>query len=152
MKDFRHASRLYIDDNFKLVPKQKFLFHVVLTLNDVVTQRKFTPNEKKEVYEKLVRKAKTTFHPEYNVYSYEDIVRAYQEIAQIPPDFKTFPSTMETHTVEAELREKILEPFSGSLSDTLYKIVSQIDNNVYSNQFVKTVLLDKIIPLVKKKY
>jgi len=45
MKDFRHASRLYIDDHFKLAPKQKFLFHVVLTLNDVVTQRKFTPNE-----------------------------------------------------------------------------------------------------------
>ena len=45
MKDFRHASRLYIDDNMKLLPKQKFLFHVVLTLNDVVTQTKFTPNE-----------------------------------------------------------------------------------------------------------
>ena len=45
MKDFRHASRLYIDDHFKLAPKQKFLFHVVLTLNDVVTQRKFTQNE-----------------------------------------------------------------------------------------------------------
>ena len=49
MKDFRHASRLYIDDNFKLVPKQKFLFHVVLTLNDVVTQTKFTPNERIEL-------------------------------------------------------------------------------------------------------
>ena len=45
MKDYRHASRLYIDDNMKLLPKQKFLFHVVLTLNDVVTQTKFTPNE-----------------------------------------------------------------------------------------------------------
>ena len=45
MKDYRHASRLYIDDNFKLMPKQKFLFHVVLTLNDVVAQSKFTPNE-----------------------------------------------------------------------------------------------------------
>ena len=45
MKDYRHASRLYIDDNFKLMPKQKFLFHVVLTLNDVVATSKFTPNE-----------------------------------------------------------------------------------------------------------
>ena len=45
MKDYRHASRLYVDDNFKLMPKQKFLFHVVLTLNDVVAQSKFTPNE-----------------------------------------------------------------------------------------------------------
>ena len=31
MKDYRHASRLYIDDNYKLMPKQKFLFHVVFT-------------------------------------------------------------------------------------------------------------------------
>ena len=45
MKDYRHASRLYLDDNMKLLPKQKFLFHVVLTLNDVVAQSKFTPNE-----------------------------------------------------------------------------------------------------------
>jgi len=44
MKDYRHASRLYTDDNMRLLPKQKFLFHVVLTLNDVVTQSKFTPN------------------------------------------------------------------------------------------------------------
>ena len=28
MKDFRHASRLYLDDNYKLMPKQKFLFYV----------------------------------------------------------------------------------------------------------------------------
>ena len=46
MKDYRHASRLYLDDNMKLLPKQKFLFHVVLTLNEtVVAQSKFTPNE-----------------------------------------------------------------------------------------------------------
>ena len=34
MKDFRHASRLYLDDNFKLLPKQKFLFHVVITTDE----------------------------------------------------------------------------------------------------------------------
>ena len=28
MKDYRHASRLYLDDNYKLMPKQKFLFYV----------------------------------------------------------------------------------------------------------------------------
>ena len=36
MKDFRHASRLYIDDNFKLSPKNKFLFHCVITTNESV--------------------------------------------------------------------------------------------------------------------
>ena len=35
MKDFRHASRLYLDDNFRLAPKNKFLYHVVFVINDV---------------------------------------------------------------------------------------------------------------------
>ena len=35
MKDFRHASRLYLDDNFRLAPKNKFLYHVVFDINDV---------------------------------------------------------------------------------------------------------------------
>ena len=34
MKDYQHASRLYIDDNFKLMPKQKFLFHVVFNTDE----------------------------------------------------------------------------------------------------------------------
>ena len=95
-----------------------------------------TSNEKKEIYEKLIRKVKTTFYPEYNVFSYEDIVSAYQAVAQTPPEFKTFPSSMETYTVDAQTREKILKPFSGSMADTLHSIVSQIDNNEYSNQLM----------------
>jgi hypothetical protein len=40
MKDYQHASRLYIDDNFKLLPKQKFLFHVVFILDrDIIGER-----------------------------------------------------------------------------------------------------------------
>ena len=36
MKDYRHASRLYVDDNFKLAPKAKFHFHVVFDLDEEV--------------------------------------------------------------------------------------------------------------------
>ena len=36
MKDYRHAARLYVDDNFKLAPKQKFLFHVVFDIDNEV--------------------------------------------------------------------------------------------------------------------
>ena len=36
MKDFRHASRLYIDDGYKLMPKQKFLFHVVISTDETL--------------------------------------------------------------------------------------------------------------------
>ena len=49
MKDFRHASRLYIDDNFKLAPKQKFLFHVVFDIDNTVPARAFTTNERQEL-------------------------------------------------------------------------------------------------------
>ena len=49
MKDFRHASRLYIDDHFKLLPKQKFLFHVVISLNDDISFDKFSANERYEL-------------------------------------------------------------------------------------------------------
>ena len=34
MKDYRHASRLFLDDNFKLLPKQKFLFYVRFFTNE----------------------------------------------------------------------------------------------------------------------
>lgn len=32
-RDQQHASRLFIDDNFRLAPKFKFLFHVVFSIN-----------------------------------------------------------------------------------------------------------------------
>jgi hypothetical protein len=49
MKDYAHASRLYVDDNFKLMPKQKFMFHVVITVDDDNFTRKLTTNEKYEL-------------------------------------------------------------------------------------------------------
>jgi len=39
MADWAHASRLYTDDNFRLAPKQKFLYHVTLNLNDSVVNK-----------------------------------------------------------------------------------------------------------------
>jgi len=45
MKDFRHASRLYIDDNFKLMPKQKFMFHVLFETDQTVSALPLSSNE-----------------------------------------------------------------------------------------------------------
>lgn len=36
MADWTHAARLYTDDNFRLAPKQKFLYHVTFNLNENV--------------------------------------------------------------------------------------------------------------------
>ena len=46
MKDYQHASRLYIDNNFKLMPKQKFLFHVVFNTDETLFVDKFNPSER----------------------------------------------------------------------------------------------------------
>jgi len=49
MKDYQHASRLYVDNNFKLMPKQKFLFHVVFNLDESLFQTGFSQNERYEL-------------------------------------------------------------------------------------------------------
>ena len=46
MKDYQHASRLYIDDNYKLMPKQKFLFHVVFNTDESLFVNRFDQNER----------------------------------------------------------------------------------------------------------
>ena len=49
MKDYRHASRLFIDDNYKLMPKQKFLFHVVFSTDETLFFNGFNQNERYEL-------------------------------------------------------------------------------------------------------
>ena len=49
MKDYRHASRLYVDDNHKLMPKQKFLFHVVFNTDETLFVDGFNANERYEL-------------------------------------------------------------------------------------------------------
>ena len=46
MKDFRHASRLYLDNNFKLLPKQKFLYHVVFNTDETLFVDGFSSAER----------------------------------------------------------------------------------------------------------
>jgi len=45
MKDFRHASRLYIDDNYRLMPKQKFMFHVMIQTDESMFINGYNPQE-----------------------------------------------------------------------------------------------------------
>lgn len=67
MKDYQHASRLYLDDNFKLAPKNKFLFHVVFDIDNTVVTRPFTGPEQLE----LNMLVKTCQLPKYNL-NYEE--------------------------------------------------------------------------------
>ena len=67
MKDYQHASRLYIDDNYKLMPKQKFLFHVVFDTDETLFVDGFKPNERYHL-NMLVKQCDL---PKYNM-SYEE--------------------------------------------------------------------------------
>jgi len=70
MKDYQHASRLYIDDNFKLMPKQKFLFHVVFNTDETLFVNGFNSNERYQL-NMLVKQCDL---PKYNM-SYEEKVQ-----------------------------------------------------------------------------
>ena len=67
MKDYQHASRLYIDDNYKLMPKQKFLFHVVFNTDETLFVDGFNSNERYD----LNMLVKACDLPKYNM-SYEE--------------------------------------------------------------------------------
>ena len=67
MKDYQHASRLYIDDNFKLMPKQKFLFHVVFNTDETLFVNGFNSSERYQ----LNMLVKACDLPKYNL-SYEE--------------------------------------------------------------------------------
>jgi hypothetical protein len=63
MKDYRHASRLYIDNNHKLMPKQKFLFHVVFNTDETLFVDSFNSHERYE----LNMLVKSCDLPKYNM-------------------------------------------------------------------------------------
>ena len=67
MKDFQHASRLYLDDSYKLMPKQKFLFHVVFDIDNTIPVKTFSANEQLE----LNMLVKACDLPKYNL-NYEE--------------------------------------------------------------------------------
>ena len=70
MKDYQHAARLYLDDNFKLMPKQKFLFHVVFNTDETLFVDGFSANERYE----LNMLVKACDLPKYNM-SYEEKIQ-----------------------------------------------------------------------------
>ena len=63
MKDFRHASRLYLDDNYKLMPKQKFLFYVIIQTDETLFFKGFNPHERTD----LNMLVKSCDLPKYNM-------------------------------------------------------------------------------------
>ena len=102
--------------------------------------------EKKKIYSQLIIQARTTFYPDYNIFSYDDMVKAFEKSAKVPPNFKSFPTSGEIGAANDSLREKLLEPFSGWKGDTLLKIMNQIDNNQYSDKLLMFFNIFRVNP------
>ena len=66
MKDYRHAARLYIDDNYKLMPKQKFLFYVQFETDETLFKNGWVGANSHERYE-LNMLVKACELPKYNM-------------------------------------------------------------------------------------
>ena len=96
LKDFQHASRLYVDDNFKLAPKQKFLFHVVFDIDNDVLPRAFSSGEKLE----LNMLVKTCQLPKYNM-NYEEKLQ-YNKKTFVATRIQYQPITIGFHDDQAD--------------------------------------------------
>jgi hypothetical protein len=66
MGDYAHAARLYTDDNFRLAPKQKFLYHVAFNLNEEVINR-VAPNWDKKHGLEVNMLVKSVSMPKYDI-------------------------------------------------------------------------------------
>lgn len=112
---------------------------------------KITPlsdDEIKELNDELITRVKTSFFPENIIYTSEDVEKSYAKIAQIPPDFTTFPTMAEGFLLDDSLKEKIFKPFNGFVADTLLKIMNQIDNNEYANHILISLNIFNIKPAI----
>ena len=93
------------------------------------TVTSFTIEESNELYAELVTKIKTAFFPDNIIYTSEDVERAFEEKAQMSPDFTTFKTNVEEE-----------------LPQTLLNIINIVDDNEYANQLILIINVYNINP------
>jgi len=65
LADYQHAARMFVDDSFRLAPKQKFLYHVSFNINDKAVVS--LPNFNATVTEELNMLVKSVDLPKYSI-------------------------------------------------------------------------------------
>jgi len=100
LKDYQHASRLYLDNNYRLAPKNKFLFHVVFSLNRNIPADlgglPYPTNSNKE----LGLLVKTCELPKFNL-GYEEKIQ-YNKKAYVATRIQYQPINMVFHDDSAD--------------------------------------------------
>lgn len=143
--DFQHAARLYIDNNMRLAPKFKHLYHVVLNINPNANIQAITNNIKLEI--NLL--AKNADLPKYRAQT--ETVNQYnrKKIVQTRIDYQ--PITIEFHDDNAGLTTLLWEAYfryyfsdsdytsknaDGSPEKTVDAYSRYVNgiNNIYSNE------------------
>ena len=87
VKDYAHASRIFVDDNFRLFPKQNFLFHVVFNINQAALKDQTLTQKYRNEVSMLVKSAalpsfnlKTETVNQYNRKKIIQLTTEYQPI------------------------------------------------------------------------
>lgn len=65
LADYQHGQRLFVDDSFRLAPKQKFLYHVSFNINSQAAA--IIPNFNSTVTEELNMLVKSVDLPKYSI-------------------------------------------------------------------------------------
>lgn len=118
IKDYAHAARIFVDDNFRLLPKQKFLFHVVFGINQSAVKDLTTVQKNRNEISLLVKSASL---PNY---------------------------TIKTETLNQYNRKKIIQttheyqPITIKFRDDSANIVNKLWWNYYSYYFADPITAD----------
>tara|TARA_B110000503_G_C7158377_1_gene418438 strand:+ start:1682 stop:2785 length:1104 start_codon:yes stop_codon:yes gene_type:complete len=104
--DFKHAARLYVDNNMRLAPKFKFLYHVVLNINPSIVYNPLQSNTLKREVNIL---AKAVDLPQFRIGT--SVVNQYnrKKIVQTGVDYQ--PISLEFHDDNAGLTTLLWETY-----------------------------------------
>ena len=130
MKDYRHAARLYLDDNYKLLPKQKFLFHVVFDIDNSIPIRSFTNNERLEL-NMLVKSADL---PKFNMNIEEK--QQYNKKTYIGTKISYSPVTITFHDDHADTVNAFWKAYyEYNIADSLTANPNMVGYNTKDNMY-----------------
>jgi hypothetical protein len=143
--DYQHAARLYTDNNMRLAPKFKHLYHVVLNINRAANIQSITNNVQLEI-NLLARSADL---PRYRIQT--ETVNQYNRKKVVQTNVQYQPVNIEFHDDNAGLTTLLWEAYfryyyndsdytkkspdgSPVITADAYNRVKNGLNNVYSNE------------------
>ena len=92
LADFSHASKLFVKSNYRLAPRQKFLYHVIFNIHPVVMAKSPFLNKNRTALNMIV---KSTDLPKFNIET--DSVHQYNRKKQVHTKLEYNPINIVLH-------------------------------------------------------